>query len=119
MKLAILEQHLRGTARDCIIGFPFGERSYELFLKTLEQRFRDEEDQAAFHFRAMYNSPKIRKSDVIGLRKFYDELKAHVQVLESLGPDVSVYLNDPRRMRTVVSKLPSDKIVAWTMHKEA
>ena len=80
VKLAVLEQHLRGTARDCIKGFPFGERSYELILKTLEERFGDEEDQAAFHFGAIDNLPKIRKSDVIGLRKFYDDLKAHVQV---------------------------------------
>ena len=43
-ELAILEQHLEGSASDCIKRFPFHENSYPLTLKTLKERFRDEED---------------------------------------------------------------------------
>ena len=97
VKLAILERHLRGPAKDCIKGFPFGEKSYPLILKTLEERFGDEEDQATFHFGAIESLPKIKKTDVVGLRKFYDDLKAHVQVLEGMGPETSIYLDDPQK----------------------
>ena len=85
---------------------------YELILKTLQERFGDDENLVTFHLEAIKNLPTVKRSDVVGLRKFYDDQKAHVQVLENLGPDVYVHVNDPRRMKIVVSKLPSDINVA-------
>ncbi len=66
-KLAILEQHLTGPAKDCI-RFPFTKNSYPLVLKT---RFGSEDDQASFYLGAMDNLPKIKFSDISGLRTFY------------------------------------------------
>jgi hypothetical protein len=71
VKLAILEQHLTGPAKDCIRGFPFTKNSYPLVLKTLQDRFGSEDDQASFYLGAMDNLPKIKFSDISGLRKFY------------------------------------------------
>ena len=84
----------------------------------MEERFGDEKDQIMFHLEAIENLPTIKRSDVVGLRNFYDDLKAHVQVLESLGPEVYVHVNDPCRMRIIVSKLPSDISKAWTVYKD-
>ena len=78
MTLAILEQHLRGPTQDCINRFPFAEASYELIL---QERFG--EDQIMFDLEAIENLSTIKRLDVVGLRKFYDDLIAHVEVLES------------------------------------
>ncbi len=118
IKLAILEQHLQGTASDCVKGFPFHENSYPLILKTLEERFGDEEDRVTFHLTAIENLFPIKRNDTAGLRKFFDDLQAHVQVLEGMGPDVSKYLDDPRRMKAVVAKLPASLAIAWSLYKD-
>ena len=47
----------------------------------------------------MDNLLKIKFSDVSGLRKFYDDLNANVQIIENVGPEVAVHLNDPRIMK--------------------
>ena len=67
IKLAILEQHLTGPAQDCIKGFPFTENSYQLVLKTLQDRFGSEDDHASSYLGAIDNLPKIKFSDVSGL----------------------------------------------------
>ena len=118
IKLAILEWHLEGPASDCIKGFPFHENSYPLILKTLEERFGNEEDRVTIHLTAIENLRTIKRNDTAGLRKFFDDLQAHLQVLEGMGPDVSKYLDDPRRMKAVVSKLPVSLAIAWVLYKD-
>ena len=118
IKLAILEQHLEGPASDCVKGFPFHKNSYPLILKTLEERFGDEEDRVTFHLTAIENLLTIKRNDTAGLRKFFNDLQAHVQVLEGMGPDVSKYLDDPRRMKAVVAKLPPSLAIAWALYKD-
>eukprot|EP00794_Sanderia_malayensis_P002620 gene2620-3033_t len=75
VKLAILEQHVIGLAKDCIKGFPFDEKSYPLVLKTLEDRFGDDDDHAAFHLGAIEDLPRVKERETSSLRKFYDDLK--------------------------------------------
>ena len=118
MKLAILEQHVIGSAKDCIKGFPFDEKSYPLVLKTLEDRFGDDDDHAAFHLGAIEDLPRVKEKETSSLRKFFDDLQAHIQILEAQGPDVACHLYDPRRLKVVLSKLPTDVVVAWTSYKE-
>ena len=50
-----------GPAKDCIRGFPFTENSYPLVLKTLQDRFGSENDQASFCLGAMDNLSKINR----------------------------------------------------------
>ena len=118
VKLAILEQHVIGSAKDCIKGFPFDEKSYPLVLKTLEERFGDDDDLAAFHLGAIEDLPRVKEKETSSLRKFFDDLQAHIQILEAQGPDVACHLYDPRRLKVVLSKLPTDVVVAWTSYKE-
>ena len=59
-----------------------------------------------FYLGAVENLPKIKISDVPGLRKFYDDLNTNIQVLENMGPDVAMHLSDPRRMKLLSTKLP-------------
>ncbi len=118
VKLAILEQHLTGPAKDCIRGFPFTKNSYPLVLKTLQDRFGSEDDQASFYLGAMDNLPKIKFSDISGLRKFYDDLNANIQIIENMGPEVATHLNDPRRMKLLSSKLPHNLAVAWATYQD-
>ena len=118
VKLAILEQHIIGPAKDCIKGFPFDEKSYPLVLKTLEERFGDDDDHAAFHLGAIEDLPRVKEKDTSSLRKFFDDLQAHIQILEAQGPEVSCHLCDPKRLKVVLSKLPPDVVVAWTSYKE-
>ena len=118
IKLGILEQHLTGPAKDCIKGFLFTKNSYQLVLKTLQDRFGSEDDHANFYLGAMDNLPKIKFSDVSGLRKFYDDLNANVQIIENMGPEVAMHLNDPRRMKLLASKLPRNLVVAWATYQE-
>ena len=35
-----------------------------------------------------------------------------------MGPDVSKYLDDPRRMKAVVAKLPASLEIAWALYKD-
>ena len=118
VKLAILEQHVLGPAKDCIKGFPFDEKSYPLVLKTLEDRFCDDDDHAAFHLGAIEDLPRVKEKETSSLRKFFDDLQAHIQILEAQGPDVACHLYDPRRLKVVLSKLPTDVVIAWTSYKE-
>ncbi|CAB4024394.1 PREDICTED: uncharacterized protein LOC102806687, partial [Paramuricea clavata] len=118
VKFAILEKYLTGPAKDFIRGFPFTENSYPLALKALQDRFGDEEDQASFYLGAVENLPKIKISDVPGLRKFYDDLNTNIQVLENMGPDVAMHLNDPRRMKLLSTKLPRNLAVAWATYQD-
>ena len=118
VKLAILEQHIIGQAKDCIKGFPFDEKSYPLVLKTLEDRFGDDDDHAAFHLGAIEDLPRVKEKEASSLRKFFDDLQAHIQILEAQGPDVICHLCDPRRLKVVLSKLPMDVVIAWTSYKE-
>jgi hypothetical protein len=118
VKFAILEKHLMGPAKDCIRGFPFTENSYPLVLKALQDRFGDEEDQASFYLGTVENLPKIKSSDVPGLRKFYDDLNTNIQVLENMGPDVAMHLNDPRRMKLLSTKLPRNLAIAWATYQD-
>ncbi len=118
VKLAILEQHVIGLAKDCIKGFPFDEKSYPLILKTLEDRFGDDDDHAAFHLGAIEDLPRVKEKETSSLRKFFYDLQAHIKILEAQGPDVACYLYDPRRLKVVLSKLPTDVVVAWTSYKE-
>ena len=97
-KLAILEQHIIGQAKDCIKGFSFDEKSYPFVLKTLEGRFCGEDDHAAFHLGAIEDLPRVKEKETYSLRKFYDDLQAHIQILEAQGPDVACHLCDPRRL---------------------
>jgi hypothetical protein len=89
-----------------------------LALKALQDRFGDEEDQASFYLGAVENLPKIKISDVSGLRKFYDDLNTNIQVLENMGPDVAMHLNDPRRMKLLSTKLPRNLAVAWATYQD-
>ena len=118
IKLAILEQHLTGPAKDCIKGFPFTENSYQLVLKTLQDQFGSEDDHASFYLGAIDNLPRIKFSDVLGLRRFYDDLNVNVQIIENMGPEVAMYLNDPRRMKLLGSKLKRNLVVAWATYHE-
>jgi len=118
LKLAILEQHIIGQAKDCIKRFPFDEKSDPLVLKTLEDRFGDEDDHEAFHLGAIEGLPRVKEKETYSLRKFYDNLQAHIQILEAQGPDVICHLCDPRRLKVVLSKLPTDVVIAWTSYKE-
>ena len=118
IKLVILEQHLTGPAKDCIKRFPFTENSYQLVLKTLQDRFGSEDDHASFYLEAIDNLPKIKFSDALGLRKFYDDLNANAQIIENMGPEVAMHLNDPRRMKLLASKLPRNLVVAWATYQE-
>ena len=83
VKLAILEQHVIASAKDCIKGFPFDEKSYPLMLKTLEDRFGDDDDLAAFHLGAIEDLPRVKEKEASSLRKFFDDLQAHIQILEA------------------------------------
>ena len=103
VKLAILEQHVIGSAKDCIKGFPFDEKSYPLVLKTLEERFGDDDDLAAFHLGAIEDLPRVKEKETSSLRKFFDDLQAHIQILEAQGPDVACHLYDPRRLKVVAT----------------
>ena len=118
MKLAILEQHIIGQAKDCIKRFPFDEKSDPLVLKTLEDRFGDEDDHAAFHLGAIEDLPRVKEKETYSLRKFYDDRQAHIQILEAQGRDVICHLCDPRRLKVVLSKLPMDVVIAWTSYRE-
>ncbi len=92
VKLAILEQHSPCKGFKNFFKKP-------LVLKILQDRFGSEDDQASFHLGAMDNLPKIKFSDISGLRKFYDDLNANIQIIENMGPEVATHLNDPRRMK--------------------
>ena len=118
VKLAILEQHVIGPAKDCIKGFPFDEKSYPLMMETLKDRFGDDDGHAAFHLGAIEDLPRVKERETSSLRKFFDDLQAHIQILEAQGPDVACHLYDPRRLKVVLSKLPTDVVIAWTSYKE-
>ena len=118
VKLAIVEQNVIGSAKDCMKGFPFDEKSYPLVLKTLEDRFGDDDDHAAFHLGATEDLPRVKEKETSSLRKLFDDLPAHIQILEAQGPDVARHLYDPRILMVVLSKLPTDVVVAWTSYKE-
>ena len=89
-----------------------------LVLKTLEERFGDDDDLAAVHLGAIEDLPRVKEKETSSLRKFFDDLQAHIQILEAQGPDVACHLYDPRRLKVVLSKLPTDVVVAWTSYKE-
>ena len=61
---------------------------------------------------------KIYKRQKETILLVFDDLQAHVQVLEGMGPDVSKYLDDPRRMKAVVAKLPASLKIAWALYKD-
>ena len=118
VKIAILEQYVIGPAKDCIKGFPFDEKSYTLVLKRLEDRFCDDDDHAAFLLGAIEDLPRVKEKETSSLRKFFDDLQAHIQILEAQRPDVACHPYDPRRLKVALSKLPTDVVIAWTSYKE-
>ena len=48
---------------------------------------------------------------------FFDDLQAHVQILEAEGSGFACHLSDTRRLKIVLSKLPADVVIAWTNYK--
>lgn len=82
---------------------------------TLEDRFGDDDDQEEFHLGAIENLNEVSGRDVQGLRKFHDELQAHVHILEAFGPDKVKHFDDLKRLKTVLSKLPADTVFAWNI----
>ena len=118
VKLAILESHLSGPAVDCIKGFPFEAKSYPLIVKALEVRFGSDEDLEELHLDAIESLDKVSNNkDIKALRKFYDELQAHVSIIEAMGPDEAKHLDDPKRLKTVLGKLPRDIVFGWTKYR--
>ena len=118
VRFAILKSHLIGPVEDCIRGFLLTENFYPFALRPLQDRFGNKEDQAGFYLGAVENLLKIKASDVPGLQKFYDEWNIKVQVIENMRPDVAEHLNDPRRMKLLVNKLPSNLVVGWATYQE-
>ena len=67
---------------------------------------------------AIEDLPRVKEKEISSLRKFFDDLQAHIQILEAQGPHVARHLYDPKRLKVVLSKLPTDVVVAWTSYKE-
>ena len=59
----------------------------------------------------------MKEKETSSLRKFFEDLQAHTQIHEAQGPDVACHLYDRRRLKVVLSKLPTDVVVAWKTYK--
>ena len=51
------------------------------------------------------------------LRKSYDELQAHASIIEAMGQGEAKHLDDPKRLKTVLGKLPRDIVFGWTKYR--
>lgn len=52
------------------------------------------------------------------LSKFLDDLKARIQILETVGLELSCHLYDPGRIKIVIYKLPHDAEITRTNYEE-
>ncbi len=81
-KFSYLMRNLTGLAYDAINGYSIVKDHYEPPKAELKRRFGLNDTIQAAHYSALASTTAVGdRGDIIGLRKFHDEVRAQIQCL--------------------------------------
>ncbi|XP_043203367.1 uncharacterized protein LOC122371257 [Amphibalanus amphitrite] len=113
-KMVHLQAAVTGVAEQAISGMLFDGRLYEEALKTLEERFGQQEDIVHAHLQNIFSCPNPSHLDPVLLEKLHSSIHCAVVIFKNFGyeGDLRSYEN----LRRVVQKLPPELKHEWGAH---
>ena len=106
-KFNYLKGLLEGSAAATISGLALTSENYKNAVELLRNRFGNEQVIINSHMNALMNMTSLKSaSDLKALRKFYDDIEAHVRGLESMKVLKQEY--GSMMISVLMAKLPDD-----------
>ena len=95
--------------------FKSTDGNYDKTMNSQKNQIRNSQKFVTAHMDALLKLWKVRNGDVIGLRKFYDDVKSYVRRLTTLGININGYSN--LILTLIFQKLPNNigLIVNWNI----
>ena len=73
--------------------FKSTDGNYDKTMNSQKNQIRNSQKFVTAHMDTLLKLSKVRNGDVIGLRKFYDDVKSYVRRLTTLGININGYSN--------------------------
>jgi len=116
-KFSYLMRNLTGLAYDAINGYSIVKDHYEPPKAELKRRFGLNDTIQADHYSALASTTAVGdRRDIIGLRKFHDDVRAHILCLAATGANEETYAGILKP--TLLQTLPNALVVDWHREKD-
>ena len=110
-KIAHLQSSVCGLAQQTISGMLYDGNLYFQALKTLEERFRQDDDLIKFNLNSIFDAPDPMEDDTESLERFQATVHCAVTILENMGAVADLHSSDS--LQRTVEKLPRELRRDW------
>jgi len=106
-RMSYLLNLVEGVAEQTLKGFSLSNDNYQLALKTLQERFGDEQIIITSHMNKLLELPSVESvTNTKALRNLYDTVEAQIRSLTAFDLDIKNY--GPFLVPVIMSKIPNE-----------